>query len=350
MLKTIVNSELFKSGTILAFISSFLLLTGFISGFAQSRVLGIPTTNNDFTLYVERGGNFLIQSIQSLYSFPFFYHYLNINIAILIAITLLITLLIIFKYKYHKSCFNIEIPERLMNLAIPILIFVLVFYIVINLQKPFLRISSIIQPTSSFEINNIKNAIRNGITYDTSLEFYNLIIKDFYNDKFIECQNNKSPKCLFDIRNNLNSDSSKKTYISLLQIIIVLSLTLLITTYLANEKIKAYLKSCVYFYIFTQSLIIPYIHGTIGIDYIYPIVDISISNGDKEDVKLSKVIYLSNHLGKLYFLDRKKYMAIYSFETSNIKSITQLSKISLFVNCSQKEGEVVLCEESFWHF
>lgn len=72
MFNNLINSEFFKSGTILAFLSTLLLFVGFVSGFAQSRVLGIPIAANDFNLYVKLGGEFLIQSIQSLSALPFF--------------------------------------------------------------------------------------------------------------------------------------------------------------------------------------------------------------------------------------------------------------------------------------
>ena len=94
------------------------------------------------------------------------------------------------------------------------------------------------------------------------------------------------------------------------------------------------------------TIFIAYAHGAIGVSYSYPLVNIKYTINEKIQ-ELQNVFILENDGKRIVILDRLNYMKIIEMPYSNIKSITQKAKIFLFKNCSQKKGDIKLCEEFF---
>ena len=76
--------EVVKSGAIIGFITSLLLFIGFISKFAENRVLGIQFDGFKLNSYIEQSGRFFLQTFQAIYklfdiSTLTLFQYINVN-------------------------------------------------------------------------------------------------------------------------------------------------------------------------------------------------------------------------------------------------------------------------------
>lgn len=334
-----ITREIIKSGAIVTLFTVILLFFGFISSFSQNRIIGISLLKGDINTYVESGGTFIIQSIQSLFKYPLVFEDLDINLYMAIAIILLsITIVFI---KINSSL--LEQKYRKITLVSLSLVILTIFIIItVRMYTPFYNVSSVIQPVTTLENKSLYKAKINKFKYS------DVIVNKYLGEKFNNCEVENKIKCLFDLRRNLDPSARKKVYITLLQVTLLSTvLIILLTHWVGGTKNRCY-KVLLFLFLFFQSISIPYIHGVIGANYTYPVVDVVIDKGEAKEKRYKGVVMLKEVNGTMYFLDRQNYMSIYQIERTNIKSIEQMAAVSLFVNCSQENDKVALCEEIFW--
>jgi len=351
-----ILKDVIKSGAILGFFIVIMIPIGFVSRFAEGRVLGFSFENLSVNSYLEHSGKFILQTLQAVYIFPFYTEYINIKFLLLVIILITILIYIIpfdkvplpFFYKIYK----IIKTEKCMRLFC--IINILIFYILLlNIFIPFIHVKSVIQPTTMSELMILKKSSQI-LTYSKENSFkYSKLIDKYVSKKFCNCQDNKNTNrlafCLFNWKSYNNTNKRKNTYITIVHIL----LCLLVLFILISKIIKKYsvnwqkkmFKMALY-YLFFCIIILSFLHGVLGLDYSYPVVNIKFKNGQS----INGVFLINKNSQFINLLNRKNYLTINKLFLSNdILSIDQKFSASPFKNCNiNSKGKIILCEEKYW--
>ena len=353
--------KVLESGVIIAFSSTLFILIGFMSKFAQNRVLGISTLNLDAISYIEQAGNFFIQTSQIIFNFQFNTEYININFSILcLYIFLWILLLLppqifkdIYTYSEKKVKYFYFIKKSYFIFLGLILSIVLLFSIISNIFTPIVAVKSIlqIQERNINQVELFRKAEKHNFSYEKKPPRYNKdIITPYEKNHNIERQDSTNKiNFLFNMthqNNKFNGLNSKNTYLTIFLLITILTSMLIIILYRYKNYLQKIHKIIVSLLIAYIIIFISYTHGVLGLNYEYPIVDISYKV-DKKITKLKNVILLENNNKRVIILNRLNYMRILEIPYNSVQIIEQKSKLFLLQNCSNTEGETKLCEELF---
>ena len=353
--------KVLESGVIIAFLSSLFILIGFMSKFAQNRVLGISILNLNAISYIEQAGNFFIQTSQIIFNFSFNTEYININFFILCLYIFIWILLVLVPTHLYKDVYNF-LKSKIKYFPIKESFFVtlglftsivLLFSIISNIFTPIVGVKSIfqVQERNIEQIKLFTQAENHNFSYEKNPDKYNnFIIQPYERNHNIERQDSTNKiNFLFNIAHNnskLNGLNSKNTYLTIFFLIVILLIMLILILYKYKSYIQKIHKIMVSLLLAYILIFISYTHGVVGLNYEYPIVDISYKV-DKSITKLRNVILLENNSKRIIILNRLNYMKMIEIPYSSIQIIEQKSKLLLFQNCSNLEGETKLCEELF---
>jgi len=342
--------KLIESGVIIAIISSLFIMIGFISKFANNRVLGIYNSNIDTTSYIEQAGSFFLQSLQFFLKPTWYTNYIPFNFGLILLFIILIVIMISLKYmrifkitlrriKLFKIIF---VYKNLISLLI-----ILSFLIISTLFSSIVTVESVLQPK---KIDNIKlfttNAIDFNATYIKTPKKYNQHIINPYE----QTHNTKGIKKLFNLSTEQNEIKRKQTYLTIVILIIIIVGILMIILNLCKQYIQKIHKIMLGFLFSYSIFFLSYTHGALGVSFSYPLVNLEYKIDDKVH-KIKNIILLENNMKRVLLLNRLDYMKIIEIPYSNILVLEQKAIIELFKNCSkssEKEKKVELCEESFY--
>ena len=332
-----------------------------MSKFAQNRVLGISTLNLDAISYIEQAGNFFVQTSQIIFNFEFNTEYININFFILCLYIFIWILLILVPHQLYKDIYNfLQTKSKHFYIKKSMFVFsgfflsiVLLFFIISNIFTPIVGVKSVfqIQEKNIAKIKLFKQAENYNFLYQKNPDKYNkFIIQPYEKNHNIEHLNSTNKiNFLFNITHKdskFNGLNSKNTYLTIFLLITILTMMLMVILYRYKSYFQKIHKIMVSFLIVYIVLFISYTHGVIGLNYEYPIIDINYKV-DTNTTKLKNVILLENNNKRVIILDRLNYMKIFEIPYSSVQTIEQKSKLFLFQNCSNTEGETKLCEELF---
>lgn len=329
--------KIIESGVFIAIASSIFIVIGFISKFANNRVLGIQSSSIDTTTYIEQSGNFFLQSIQVIFHPIWNTEYLELNFIWLCLFIILVLILIIIKY---IKFFNNNLLKRVVLLSL----IIVGFLIISTLFNSIIKVESVLQPKKIQVIKSFVQAMEYNVTYIKSPQKYNERIIKISEEAH---NNTKGLNSLFSVVTNENDNKRKETYLTIIILGIFILIMLWISFYLHKESIQKIHKYMLFLLVNYFILFLSYTHGVLGTSYNYPIADLEYKIG-KKDYKAENVIILENNSNRILFLNRLNYMKIIEIPYTNVSVLEQKAKIKLFKNCSQNEkGEIKLCEEYF---
>lgn len=342
------------NGALVGLGGAFIIVAGFISNFAESRVLGISEDVSDSVLgYAEKGGDYIIQAGQAVYRFPLNFTYIPMDCFSLVCLGIVLVVFVcalIVKFAKPAADDSISSGEKrkyfcfmsgkqgCYNLFSAMLL-IAAFALSINIFSGILTIQSVILPAS---VSGPEAGALALWEKGAKKAPYVYVLR-----KFARCETNDKPvSCLFDWRNDRNGvNERKETFITIIQMALILVVVATISRRLCQHKL---ISSGFIVFLMLQGFFSAYTHGAISSSYSYPIISIFERSNLRDKPAISGVFLISRQDKSLLLLDRRKGLHYLYYDLNGKSTIQVHAYASPFENCSLKETGFELCEESFW--
>lgn len=335
---SIVFHETIKSGVIISIVTAISVIIGFVSSFAESRVLGLPFENTNAATYLLQTGKMILQTLQSLQSifetkWPLEY-LLSYKWWGIIVCGICVALAVV-----RGRYLNI-IPDWLRKILQRILSGLglgIVCLSIGSIMTDYYMVRNVLQHNSMFgwEMHEyISHSFHNGHDLDARDAYNTEIVSEYYKSYMDDF-----PERLFNPLTENNQQLRKGTY---LVVVVLLTLFYVFTLLLTFKK---WLRYTIFAFACTA---LSYVHGVVGTSYTFPVVTVYYTHGEAIVRQRNGLLLLREGTEYQILIDRGDFMKIYRIPKNAILSIEQKGKIDLFQNCAKRNGEVVLCESTFW--